>query len=290
MRIPSRIRIFSASRQNVLARIFYLGCSFIVLAMMILAASGSKWPQQMRQSLTDALSPVLGVVSGVVQTADDMLSNAQELALLRAENEKLRDENARLKEWQQQAIKLAEENQTLRKSLNLPSDMPPNFVTARIISDTSGAFVRSLIINAGTADNVKKGHAVLYEGNFIGRVMEAGEHASRILMITDFASRVPVVIADTGEQGILTGNNSNVMRVVYVNQPQSVNPGDKVLTSGKGGGLPAGLPIGIVEQWAGEDIKVKPLVDLASLRYVQVVDYGLIGLLESFSENPKAKK
>jgi rod shape-determining protein MreC len=223
------------------------------------------------------------VGASVIGSVNEVFQNAEELATLRAENERLHQENTTLKEWQQIAIKLQEENAALRKNFNVVNDLPPSFVTARVISDTSGGFVRTLVINSGTVDNVRKGQAVLFEGNFVGRVMEVSDHAARVLLITDFSSRIPVLVADSGEQGILTGNNSNVMRLLYLSQPQAVNPGDKVITSGKGGGLPAGLAIGIVEEWDGEVMRVKPFVDLTSLRYVQVVDYGLSTLLESFA-------
>ncbi len=287
MKIQKRIRLFSASRVSYWPRVAFVALMFLSLGMLSIQMGAPGAYAGFRVMFMDTINPVFAAMSGVSQTIAETVSNVTDISTLRSRNEQLVAENTKLKLTEQEAQKLADENMHLRKSLHVTPDLPAKFTTARIISDTSSGLVRSFVINGGRNQNIKKGHAVLAEGNFIGRVQDVSDDASRVVLITDYASRIPSVAGLSSEQGVLTGDNSDVLRFVYAAQPQSINPGDAVLTSGKGGGVPPGLPIGKIDRWDGVQFRVVPNVDLAALRYVQVADYGLIQLLDEFPQNKK---
>ena len=121
-----------------------------------------------------------------------------------------------------------------------------NFVTSRVIADSSGAFVRSVMINAGRAKDVRAGYPVINADGLVGRVAEAGENSARVLLLTDLNSRVPVVIGGKEVRAILSGDNGPEPRLTYMPQDVSISPGDDVATSGAGGLFPRGLRIGKV--------------------------------------------
>lgn len=291
MKIQNRLRVFSAARSNVLPRLAFITLLACCIGLLAIQIGSNQTSRGWRVFLTDVFAPVFSTFSALTQNVADTLENLDSFASIREENARLREENAQLKHWEQTGQKLSDENQILRNSLHVVQDLPASFLTARIISDTSSGYVRSFVINAGSDQGVKRGHAALFDGNFIGRVWEVGASSSRVLLITDFSSRIPVIAGDSSEQGILSGDNSGDLRLLYITQPQSIRPGDAIMTSGKGGGIPPGLAIGKAEQWDGISFRVVPNVNLADLRYVQIVDYGLVPLLEQLSqEESKSRK
>jgi rod shape-determining protein MreC len=102
-------------------------------------------------------------------------------------------------------------------------------------------------------------------------VVEAGRRASRILLLTDLNSRVPVVVESSRYRAILEGDNSDALRLGFLPDTGEVRVGDRIVTSGHGGLFPAGLPVGIVTELAGDAAVVTPHVRLDRVEYVQVL-------------------
>jgi rod shape-determining protein MreC len=150
-----------------------------------------------------------------------------------------------------------------------------SYVTARVIANSGGAFVRMILINAGTADHVARGQAAIAGEGLVGRLTEVGDRASRVLLITDLNSRVPVTIDGTHIAAVLAGDNSERPRLMYLPSADAVKVGDRVVTSGEGGVFPPGLPVGVVSAVDGTGPRVEPYVEMSQLGYVLVADYGL---------------
>lgn len=288
MKIQKRLRLFSATRVSYWPRVTFFALTLLCLIMLSVQMGAPNAYAGFRILFMDTINPVLSFTSSVTQGISETVTNLTDISSLRSENARLMEENRQLKAAEQTAEKLTDENAQLRRMLQVVPEKPAKFITARIISDTSNGLVRSLIINGGRNQNIKRGQAVLAEGNFIGRVQDVADDASRVILITDFASKIPVIAGPSSQQGILSGDNSDVIELLYIGQPQSVNPGDDVLTSGKGGGLPAGLPVGKVARWNGTEFSVIPNADLAGLRYVQVADFGLASMIEELAKAVKS--
>ncbi len=97
--------------------------------------------------------------------------------------------------------------------------MPENsvsYVTARVIANSGGAYVRTLLINAGIEDHVARGQAAITGEGLVGRLTEVGNRAARVLLITDLNSRIPVMIESSHVNAVLAGDNSERPRLMYL--------------------------------------------------------------------------
>jgi rod shape-determining protein MreC len=253
------------------------------VGLMILGKAESRFVETLRVTVTDVTAPVLEVLSHPATTMASMVEEFRELVHLRGENARLREENLRLRQWHAVAQKLQQENVAYESLLNFVDDPLPAFITARVIGDAGGAYVRTVLLNAGTGDGVRVGQAVTNADGLVGRVVEAGNRSARILLMTDLNSRVPVVIESTRVPAILAGDNSDHPRLSYLPRNASVLPGQRVVTSGHGGMLPPGLPVGEVVEIVDGVIRVRPFVDWHSLEYMRVLDFTLPGVLPSTS-------
>ncbi len=191
------------------------------------------------------------------------------------ENVRLETENQKLLQWQQAALNLDAENQQLRSLLRAVPHTALSYVTARVIANSGGAFVRMILINAGVEDRVSRGQAAITGEGLVGRLTEVGDRASRVLLITDLNSRIPVTIESTHAAAVLAGDNSERPRLMYLPTAEPVKIGDRVVTSGEGGVFPPGLPVGVVSAIDAAGPRVEPYVELSQLGYVLIVDYGL---------------
>ena len=249
--------------------------------LMLLGKADSLLIERARSTVVDAVAPILDAASKPVATVKTMVQGAQELAALRAENAELRARNERLMHWQIVARRLEAENASLRDLLTLIPDPLESAVTARVVADPGGAFVRSVLVNAGSRDGLRRGQAAMTGQGLVGRAAQVGLRSSRILLITDMNSRVPVIIGARRERAMLVGDNTDQPRIDFLRPRVQVNPGDRVMTSGHGGVLPPGLPVGKVASAGEAGIKVEPFADTHRLEFLRVVDYEMPGLLGS---------
>lgn len=262
----------------------------LTFAVMILGKADIALFERVRTAVVDAVAPVLEGFSRPVETVNRVIDDVGELADLRAENDRLRQENERLLAWQAQARQLAAENTQLAQLLNLVLEQPVSFITARVIGDQGGAFVRSVLLAAGSADGVKKGQAALTGVGLAGRVAEVGGRAARVLLLTDINSRIPVLVGNSRNRAVLAGDNTAEPDLVYLLPDAQVAVGDYVVTSGQGGVIPPGLPVGEVSSVEDGIIQVRPFVDWDHMEYLRLADYGLAGLIaDEASEAAPAK-
>jgi rod shape-determining protein MreC len=245
-----------------------------------------------RGAAADVIAPILDLLSRPSASAAQAIDSVRELGRLREENAQLRQQQARLLQWQTVAHRLDHENQELRKLLNLTPDPKARFVTARVVGGSGGAFVRSILVAAGSKDGVRKNQAAITGEGLIGRVSEVGERASRVLLLTDINSNIPVFVERTRERAIAHGDSSNSMVLTYAPGDLAAKAGDRIVTSGHGGVFPPGLPLGIITVVQGGTVTVQPFVDWEQLEYVRLVDYELSGLLLPMAgqEQPKGPR
>ena len=206
-------------------------------------------------------------------TVADAIEGINELGRLREENARLRAQNERLLQWQAAGHKLSGENDRLRELLRFVPESGVDFVTARVVGDSGGVFVRSIVVVAGARDGVAKGQAAVTGDGLIGRVVAVGARSARILLITDLNSRIPVLFEESRERAILAGDNTAAPKISFLRHGARVNTGDRIVTSGHGGVLPPGLPVGIVSNVAGDEIHVRSFAELDRFEFVRVIAY-----------------
>lgn len=246
----------------------------VLLAATLLAVHRSEiFPlESLRTGVTDIATPVLSAVTAPFAKAADSFDGMQSIRQLKAENIRLSEENARLQEWYEQALQMQAENKALRELLNVKADPAMSFVTTRVVSDPGGSFVKSVLLPVGAKDDVVKGAAVMSGHGLIGRVMEAGRHSSRVLLITDLNSRIPVMVQNTRTRAILAGKNKSLLKLERLPIDSGLTLGQRIVTSGDGGYLPPDIPIGTIVGIGKDGVFIKPLADIDSLSHVQVVN------------------
>jgi rod shape-determining protein MreC len=249
------------------------------VALMLLGRTESALVERTRALVADAVAPILDFASRPISGTVDALENAQNLMALAKENASLRETNRRLRSWQAVAYRLEAENGALRELLRMVPDPQSRYVTARVVADNGGAFVRSVLVNAGARDGVIQGQAAVTGEGLAGRVAQVGGRSAQVLLLTDMNSRIPVMLAHSRERAMLAGNNTNRPVLLYLGPRSRVEPGDRVLTSGDGGVFPAGLPVGVVSASEDGTTRVQPFVDWDRMEYLRLIDFQLPGLL-----------
>ena len=161
------------------------------------------------------------------------------------------------------------ENKRLKKVLEDIS-YSSNAKIAKVLVDHQSPFLRSIIINKGSKDEIKKGMAVLHGYYLIGKVVEVNYTTSRVLLLSDLNSKIPIVIEPSSVHSILSGNGKKSGIIQYTKNNIPLKNGSVLYTSGTGSLFKPGIPIGKINNI--EDISnVDFFVDLAQLRFVRIL-------------------
>ena len=223
--------------------------------------------------LRDVAVPVLTLISSPLAGVRDGLDRVAELLAVHHENARLREENRRLGALHAEVARLTVENRSLRHLLGVAGEEPAKGRrSARVVGDSGGGFVRALLLGAGSEHGIAVGMAATTPEGLVGRVVDVGRRSARVLLITDFNSRIPVVVAGSGDEAILEGDNSSQPVLRFLPLDPGFAAGDEVLTSGRGGMLPPGLMVGRITAAVDGNVRVRPLVDWTRLDYVALLD------------------
>jgi rod shape-determining protein MreC len=154
--------------------------------------------------------------------------------------------------------------------LNAVDEPALHYITGSVIADARGPFLRSALINLGRDNGVRIGYAVINGDGLIGRTVDAGASVTRVLLLNDLNSRIPVLVGPAGMRALASGDNSADLRLDFLPDGAQLYPGDEVYTSGSDGVLPRGLRVGAVMGSPGA-YKVRPGAELNSLDVVSVL-------------------
>ena len=160
----------------------------------------------------------------------------------------LKNENKKLKQKKIMSDFLILENTQLRKIVDEKATFTSNYISARVMLDKKSPYLNSFIINIGSNKEIKKGMAVLDNQDFIGRVVDVNYFSSRVLLISDLNSKIPVIIGPSGYHAILSGKGKNYPTLDYLPKENTIKEGDKIFTSGKEGIFSPGIPIGVIKK------------------------------------------
>ena len=184
-------------------------------------------------------------------------------------NVELKQENIKLKTNISNSNFLKFENQQLRKLLDEDVAMSTNLVSSRVMLDKQSPYLNSFIINSGTNKKIKNGMAVLDGENFIGRIVDVNFFSSRVLLVSDLNSKIPVIIEPSGHHAILSGHGKNAITLEYLPENHTVQSGNKVYTSGKEGIFSPGIPIGEVKM-SIDKVLISLFSDLTQITFVNI--------------------
>ena len=254
---------------------------FLIISLALIGIGVSQNPVliKTRMAFTNAFVPIVDIIGTPIRWVENGFWEVRELFRIRAENKRLRAENKKLLSWKNVALKLADDKRQLEKSLNYVPSREVAYLTARILADNGSSFARSLIVEAGAKNDLKKGAIALLPEGVIGRIVEVGEGVSRLLEITDYASRIPVMVGEQRILCILTGDNSDYPKLISLPEGAELSVGDRVVTSGHAGLFPSGLAIGSILSDKNGEYIVAPFANPKKSEFVRLVDFGLDDVL-----------
>lgn len=221
------------------------------------------------------MSGVAGVFNGIRKTWNNYIV----LIDVKKENVELKDQVAML----QMKLKLLQDieirYQNILNVLNLPLPHKNlSYVTAIVSARDMNSIFKSIIVNKGELDGIKKGNGVLSTAGVVGRVVKLTPHAAEILLLTDADSYIEGIDEKSRIRGIVNGAGSDKLKFLYILSGDPINAGDTLITGGKDGVFPEGIMIGTVTEvkgnpqgWLFKDITIKPSVDINRLNYVMVI-------------------
>lgn len=195
-----------------------------------------------------------------------------------SENRRLKKELEELQPWRDQAIALKNVNARYEAMLGLRTEPVVALATARSVSESRGPFANARLLDAGSNKGIQIGNPVINEQGLVGRIVGVTGGVSRMLLLTDVASRTPVLIDRTDARALLTGDGSGNPKLEFVRGNGAVQAGDRILTSGDGGGFPRGVPIGVAARGIDGSWRVKLFSDRGAIDYVRIM------LFQDFSQ------
>ena len=258
---------------------------FIAFIMMMFNKAENILIDKTASVAADIFSPVVEFLTIPAKIVSGALNYFYDFHNIREENKKLKKENQELVIKNSRANSLEVENRLLAKLLNYVPPRGISFFTAKVVAEEGNAFSRALIIYTAGNSNIKKGQVVLSDSGVIGRVEKVGAAYSKVLLVTDINSKIPVMVEQSRIRGILSGDNTSVPKLIFTPLEAQLNIGDRIVTSGVAGVFPPGLPIGKIVSTQKNNIKIRTFSDLDLIEYVRVVDYHLADI--SYEEDIK---
>lgn len=228
-----------------------------------------------------AAGPVGGVFAAPVRWAGAARDYVGGYFFAIGENRRLKAEIAELRGWRDEAIAQKNINGRYEALLGLRTEPPVPMATGRAISESRGPFSNAKLIDVGSAKGVRIGNPVVTEHGLVGRVTGVTGGVSRVVLLTDVASRTPVMIERTDARAMLTGDGGDSPRLEFIRGSGSIKAGDRILSSGDGGGLPRGLPVGVAAKGVDGAWRVKLFSDHGAIDYVRVLLFQSFGQLVS---------
>lgn len=258
------------------------------LLLLLLGRAENSMVDQVRMAAADFASDLLqagSAVTGGVERGIDTVANA---VTLYDENDRLRAENQELLEWRSKAMEYERRIRSFESILDISYAPIAGVTTASVIADTGGPFARAIIVNAGKTRGVREGDAALDRFGLVGRVVGVGRSSARVLLLTDTTSRVPVVIEPNGTRAIVSGDADGLPRMEFVAPGVTLMEGAAIVTSGDGGVLPPGIPVGVVHLAADGTASAHLYADIARVEVVALKRYDFKNDVDEPDPTPMA--
>src|SRR6201996_9102177 len=178
------------------------------LGLVLIGSADQSFSNHLQIALDDLLAPAYQLVDGPIAAVENGSGMIGHLFDLDAENARLRAENARLLQWQGVAMALEAQNAALKASLHFVPSPTPRFFTGNVVADLGGVYARSVLVELPSSGAGNVVGAIAMDGRgVVGRVVDAGDRAARVLLITDLNSRVPVEVGSIGQPAMMAGTN-----------------------------------------------------------------------------------
>ncbi|MBX7249153.1 MAG: rod shape-determining protein MreC [Caulobacteraceae bacterium] len=195
-----------------------------------------------------------------------------------SENRKLKKQLEEMQALRDANIALKNTNDRYERLLGIRTEPAIRMATARAVSESRGPFANARLIDAGSRKGIRIGNPVVNEHGLVGRVVGVTSGVSRVLLLTDVASRTPVLVDRSDARAILVGDGGRNPRLEFIRGQGTIKAGDRIMTSGDGGVFPRGLPVGVAAKGIDGRWRVKLFSDAGAIDYVRIL------LFQSFDQ------
>ena len=221
--------------------------------------------------LSDFLAPVTYALNKPVKEIAGVFEDVKSAGSLREENIRLKSEVRKLKVINSKASSQELELLELRQLLKVLPENKNKIITGRAITAPGGVFANTILINAGENFGIKVGQPAISSLGLVGYVVNVSLKTSRILLLIDINSMIPVYLTNSNWPAVVQGQNGNLLKIKFLSSKAEPVDGEVVQTSGHGGRLPSGINVGkIVKSFSGK-FYVEPTVDFHRLTYISII-------------------
>jgi rod shape-determining protein MreC len=243
--------------------------------------------------LMELCSPFQKASAGAIQAVQRTFQQYLFLVNLQKENEILKQRITELQKESNRKEEAILANERLRKLLEFRDSISTPMVAAEVIGQDPSSWFKSVTINKGEGDGVRKGMAVISPDGVVGQILKAAPHYATVLLVTDYNSAIDSIVQKTRARAIVEGSGENRCQLKYLLRTDEVNVGDVIITSGLGGNFPKGLLIGEIRrvEKKGRGVfqyaDLMPSVDLTKLEEVLVITQSPVPANEEKVRKPK---
>lgn len=227
--------------------------------------------ERFRNALTDEILPKTNFLLKPITISYQILSDFKSYTKLYQQNQDLKNELQKMEGWKEAALQLEQKNAQLSLLNNVKLDLTINWVTGQVVADSGSPFNQSVLLNIGSQDGVQDGAAAIGGLGLVGRVSGVGQNTSRVILLTDVSSSIPVVVQKTGQSALLTGDNSLNPILNFLEDKRAIRPGMRVFTSGEGKVFPKDLLIGTIVLDTSGQLRVNLAAELEELNYLRIL-------------------
>ena len=251
--------------------IFIFVCFVGLLGLFLFWRLEGTRAEKFRSDVIDLLVPTIEfgkIPSDIYFTTLEFVGNLSSYQDSQSNIATLEDD---LKRWKAYALSLEEENTMLRKLVNFTTSEDYSTITADVLVDTTSPFSHTVLLASGTENGVEIGYPGTDGSSIVGRVINVSRNTSRLLLITDSASRIPVRVLPSGNRGIVVGDNSAFPQIDLINNSAEIEAGDQIITDGSGGIFPPDFTIGTLLKGSKGDLRVLLSTDFSNLQNVNLI-------------------
>jgi len=264
-----------------------LGVGALALVVMRVAPGGGA----VQQAGDDGAAVAGRVATGPARAGENIFERLGSMWTASGRIQKLEQENRELQQWRDIAGRLAERNARYEELLRMPADAfgegadIENSIAAQLVLDSGGPFMRTLVANAGADHGVRVGYIAVNENGLVGRVVSVGRRSSRILMLDDYNSRIPVMGEASRVRAVMAGQATRppelithpyqvqAPRLDFIVGAQNLREGERIITSGDGGLFPRGIPVGVARSTRDGLWRVALSAPQRPIDFVRIIPY-----------------
>ncbi|MFU7502860.1 MAG: rod shape-determining protein MreC [Candidatus Tisiphia sp.] len=251
-----------------LKRVFVL--FFIIASLYLFLAAPKRFSSISLEVVGHVIFGGLLIHENIFKQINLITQNFIYLRDLTRENIELQLEVARLRKLQSNIYLIQSENKELKKLLSVVEEEQYNYVSAKLLSVSLNPFSKTVLVSAGVRHGVEVDQIVTNSEGLVGRVIQVSNNYSKIILVNDVNSRIPITTVSSKEKGIMSGYG-NGSKILYLPKTHLVQKGEKVITSGYGNVYPYGITVGYVKKANAEKVLVKPVVDLSKTEFVSIL-------------------